>query len=367
MLEMIRLNKQSSTFITPIRALILLLICALQLVACEEPSPKKLEEGGGGESTVDYTVAGESIAGESLAGESMAGEAVAGEAVAGESMAGESVAGESVAGESVAGEAVAGESVAGEAVAGEAVAGESLAGESLAGESVAGEPIAGESMAGESSAGGDLPTEPIEGCVGPSVMSEITESRANTLEQSCVTCVGAAPPNFILRDLNPGSCGVGQYYGLEEFSGEVTLVVLLRSSCGYCQAQLSKLEQMRFELLAEGHILWISIINEVNTEANLEAFTTRSMSAILQDLLDVNAWGAMSDRIMLEQADGTMIETRIGGDKDDMYIYGTDGTLARFLDDDNRDFSLNLSTDDGYRNVKNAILEVMGVSTTPIP
>ena len=70
---------------------------------------------------------------------------------------------------------------------------------------------------------------------------------------------------------------------------------------------------------------------------------------------------------MVEQDDGTMVEVRVGGDKDDMYIYGTEGTLARFLDDDDREFSLNLSTDEGYLNLKNAIRGVMGLDPEPEP
>ena len=220
-------------------------------------------------------------------------------------------------------------------------------------------------MAGESASGQELPDEPIEGCVGPVVESVAeTEVPANN-SQDCVTCIGANPPNFILRDLNPSSCGVGQYYGIEEFQGQVTLVVLLRSTCGYCQAQLTKLEQMRFELLAQGHVLWISVINEINTEGNLEAFTTRSMSSILQDVAEVNAWAEMSDITMVDSGDGTLVENRVGGDKDDIYIYNSEGTLARFLDDDDRDFSLNLSTDEGYMNLMGVILEVLNGTTDP--
>ena len=212
-------------------------------------------------------------------------------------------------------------------------------------------------------AGFNLPTEPVEDCVGPLVNSEATTNSAANNRLNCVTCEGAEPPNFILRDLNPNSCGVGQYYGISAFQAQVTLVVLLRSTCGYCQNQLEKLEEMRFELLLEGHTIWLAIINETNTENNLVAFTTRSMSSILQDVVDVNAWEAMSDIQTVSQDDGQMVDMQVGGDKDDMYIYGTDGRLARFLDDDDREFSLNLSTPEGYMNLKTALLEVLNQST----
>ena len=193
-------------------------------------------------------------------------------------------------------EVASGERVEGEfagALAGEqagASAGE-LAGAS-AGES-AGE-LAGASageLAGESA--GDLPSEPIEGCVGPMITSEVEAPAAATQPPPCVTCVGANPPNFIMRDLNPASCGVGQYYGLDAFQGEVTLVVLLRSTCGYCQAQLLKLEQLRFELLTLGHVFWLVIINEIGTGEYVSYLTDRSTSAILQDMPEVGAWSAL--------------------------------------------------------------------------
>ena len=212
-------------------------------------------------------------------------------------------------------------------------------------------------------AGIDLPTEPVEGCVGPTINSLLVTNSAADNQQDCVTCIGAEPPNFVLRDLNPNSCGVGQYYGIDSFQVQVTLVVLLRSTCGYCQIQLQLLEQMRFELLLEGHTIWLAIINETNTESNLVAFTNRSMSSILQDVAEVNAWAAMSDTQLVDQDDGQMVQMRVGGDKDDMYIYGTDGRLARFLDDDDREFSTNLSTPEGYMNLKMSLLEVLNQST----
>ena len=262
---------------------------------------------------------------------------------------------------------VAGESIGGD-VAGELagitagdVAGESIGGD-VAGESVGGD-VAGESIggdvAGESIGGDPLPTEPIEGCVGPMVASDHMMPIASSPTDRCVTCEGAPTPDFILRDLNPASCGVGQYYGLDAFQGDVTLVVLLRSTCSYCQGQLTKLEELRFELLAAGHRFWLVIINQSNTGEQVSLLTERSASSILQDVPEVNAWLALSDLTMSTDAEGNPIEMRVGGDKDDMYIYDSSGNLARFLDDDNREVSTNLSTEEGYSNLRSALLEVL--------
>ena len=224
----------------------------------------------------------------------------------------------------------------------------------------AGMPAGGEAgeLAGEE-AGEMLPDEPIEGCTGPYVTSGHTQASAATQQPECVTCVGASPPDFMIRDLNPASCGVGQYYGLNAFQGEVTLVVLLRATCGYCQAQLLKLEEMRFELLVLGHIVRLVVINEANTEDFVSYLTDRTTSAVLQDTTEVGAWRAMGDLVSEMDDTGVIVQRQIGGDKDDFYIYGTDGTLSRFLDDDNREFSLNLNTEEGYTNLYDALLEVL--------
>ena len=211
---------------------------------------------------------------------------------------------------------------------------------------------AGEQM---NSGGTPLPTEPIEGCVGP---ENVTDQQAPQPATSgeCVTCEGAPAPDFILRDLSPTSCGVGKYYGLDAFVGQVTFVVLLRSTCGYCHGQLEKLEQMRFELLAMGYELHMVVINEIDTQGTIDLLTQRSQIPVFQDVAEVDAWRALSDPDPDAEAES---ESRIGGDKDDMYIYDAEGNLWRFLDDDDPAHSLNLSTDEGYTYLKDALIEAL--------
>ena len=193
--------------------------------------------------------------------------------------------------------------------------------------------------------------EPIDGCNGVIVDDKGVVSAAEPVAD-CVTCPGAAPPSFTIQDLNPTSCGYRRAYGLDEFSGKVTFVVLLRSTCGYCHAQLEKLEQMRFELLALGHELQLVVINQRGTEGTVDLLTERTQAPILQDLESVSAWESLADE---DAESSTGLK---GGDKDDMYIYGIDGRLVRFLDDDDPDHSLNLSTEEGYEYLKTALLEV---------
>ena len=198
--------------------------------------------------------------------------------------------------------------------------------------------------------GSDSLPELIDGCNGVMV-DDRGESIPASDDQVCVTCSEASPPSFTLQDLNPASCGYGRHYGLEVFEGKVTFVVLLRSTCGYCHAQLEKLEQMRFELLAMGHELQLVVINERGTESTVNLLTERTQAPILQDTESVLAWEALGDE------DPTSPTGLKGGDKDDMYIYGSNGQLARFLDDDDPSHSLNLSTDEGYTYLKTVLLE----------
>jgi hypothetical protein len=93
------------------------------------------------------------------------------------------------------------------------------------------------------------------------------------------------------------------------------------------------------------------VINEIGTDANVELLTQRAQIPVLQDVASVNAWGALSD------GEG---ESRVGGDKDDMYIYDATGKLWRFLDDDDPAHMLNLSTDEGYSYLRDVLIEALG-------
>ena len=205
----------------------------------------------------------------------------------------------------------------------------------------------------EEQAGEQMEYTPIEGCLGSMDIEDLSMIQKADNEQDCVLCVGAQMPNFVLQDLNPSSCGIGKHYGLEAFHGAVTFVVLLRSTCGYCHAQLEKLEQLRFELLAMNFELNMVVINEIGTEQTIDYLTQRSQIPVFQDHDSVQAWQALSD------PDTDDMNLRVGGDKDDMYIYDANGQLWRFLDDDDDTHQLNLSTDEGYAYLKDTLIEAL--------
>ena len=124
------------------------------------------------------------------------------------------------------------------------------------------------------------------------------------------------------------------------------MVVLLWAGCGFCQAQTEKLQQMHYELQAEGVVVHFVIINQASENPPIQFLTDRCNFPILQDEADVNAWGLPNGR------------------KDDFYFYDSDGVLKHFLPA-NGDVVLTSYEDppveptSGYLNVKNTVLELV--------
>jgi len=156
----------------------------------------------------------------------------------------------------------------------------------------------------------------------------------------CMTCVGAEAPVYSLVDFQPQSPGFETSYGLEAFLGKVTLVGLLASWCGYCKLQATMLEEMSLELELEGAAVNLVIVNMIAAEPTQQGFIDVVSFPLLQDVADVDAWG-------LHQ-----------GVKDDLYIYGPTGGLITFLPHDG-ETNTNMSTDEGYQNVLQAILDAV--------
>ena len=105
---------------------------------------------------------------------------------------------------------------------------------------------------------------------------------------------------------------------------------------------------MRIEMEVKGHKVYFAIINAVSGLDYQSSLTDKCGMPIFQDTDEVDAWGLHK------------------GNKDDFYIYGTDGKLAKYLPISG-EVDVNLSTDTGYYNLKNAIFEVLGVPTETPP
>ena len=196
--------------------------------------------------------------------------------------------------------------------------------------------------------------EPVEPCLDP--------------ENLEATCVGAARPEWSLEDFHPASSRFGETYGLDAFDGTVTLVSLHAAWCGYCRTQALYMDQMLAELRAEGYDVEFITVNKINAaeegyqlamiyqlsdENEIQYDETgdpiyRCTYPLVQDLEEVNAWELHA------------------GKKDDFYIYGTDGMLARFLPSGTEEFSTRLSTEEGYNNLKGAIIEVLEGIVAPV-
>lgn len=172
-------------------------------------------------------------------------------------------------------------------------------------------------------------------CTGPTA-DAIRTSTSDGSTPDCPSCEGATMPSFTLEDVQPLSCGYGQSYGLDVFEGQTLLVTLLSAGCSFCQEQIGLLEQIQLELSLEGHDVAMVAINLDSQAGRPELLTDRCSFPVLQDTESDDVWGMYQGR------------------KDDIYIYGADGTLRSFFRA-NEGPSLILATEEGYANVRDAL------------
>lgn len=188
--------------------------------------------------------------------------------------------------------------------------------------------------------GSGAPDAAIEECVG--VEPETTYEAPYVGEPlECPTCVGSPTPDWALTDFQAISCAKGEIYGLEAFRGAPTMVVLLSAGCSYCLGQTVKLEQLWWELQAAGHEFHFVVVN------------LKSMSERQQNLLDRASFP------MFQDTDETNVWEFMGGGKDDFYFYDSEGTLAAWFPASG-DVETTLSVDEGYANVRDAMLHLLG-------
>ncbi len=100
------------------------------------------------------------------------------------------------------------------------------------------------------------------------------------------------------------------------------------------------MEKMRIELEVMGHDVQFVSINKADAADHQEKLTDKCSFPLVQDLDGVDVWGLM------------------GGGKDDFYIYDAGGNLVKYLPISG-ETDVNLSTEEGYASLKNAILEVL--------
>lgn len=151
-----------------------------------------------------------------------------------------------------------------------------------------------------------------------------------------VYCAGAMAPSFALEDIQPRSEGFQQTYGLERFTGKVTVVSLLAAWCPFCRSQAENMERMKQELLNEGVDANFVSVNSVDAYEDKDQLLARCSFPVLQDTLAVTAWDLL------------------GGVKDDIYVYDRQGVLLRRFRATGTT-NIRLSTEDGYANLKTAV------------
>jgi len=200
----------------------------------------------------------------------------------------------------------------------------------------------------ETHEGDDTPTEPID---------------FTTVGVPCEpgpTCPGEQYPQWSLQDFQPLSPLFGEYYGLEQFDGTVTLVSLHAAWCSYCRTQALHMDLMWKELLDEGFEVQFVTVNKDNAaEQNYRSWMLYEHDEEGNQIFDEEGNPIFRCTYPLLQdtpADG--VWALHGGNKDDFYIYNADGTLALYLPAGG-DISTRLSTQAGYDNLKSALKWVL--------
>ncbi|MEE2789851.1 MAG: hypothetical protein VX589_21095 [Myxococcota bacterium] len=293
-----------------------------------------------GSTIADSPMAGSTIADSPMAGSTIVDSPIAGSPIAGSPIAGSPIADSPIAGSPMAGSPIAGSPIAGSPIAGSPIAGSPIAGSTIVDSPIAGSPMAGNLMSGgradsDTNGGGGAPPTPPVDCIGAG-----NQNQAPPLAiLGDPTAVGATKPTWRRLDYQPLSCGFGQEYGLDSFDGEVTLVALFNAGCGYCRNQASKLERMRLELSLGGTPVEFVAINTLASEPARDGLAERCSFPLFQDTGGNDAMAEM------------------GGAVYDFYVYRRDGTLHVYLS--NSAHRTNLSTDEGYENVKAALTSAL--------
>ena len=96
---------------------------------------------------------------------------------------------------------------------------------------------------------------------------------------------------------------------------------------------------MRLELEADGYPVQVLAVNKIAADSSQESLIEKTAFPLFQDTLEMQAW-SLHD-----------------GSKDDFYVYAPDGSLSAYLPHGG-ELGTNLSTDEGFNNLKDAILDV---------
>jgi thiol-disulfide isomerase/thioredoxin len=142
---------------------------------------------------------------------------------------------------------------------------------------------------------------------------------AATAAADCGPCVGPACispyPAFQLRDIQPKSKGFGLTYGLSAFLHKPLVVMLVAGWCPTCVYEAGPYQTLQDDLAKQGHEVAFVAINMANASApDLQKLIwSRCRYPVLQDTPESAAFAALA------------------GEKTDVYLFHSDGTLAQKL------------------------------------
>ena len=97
---------------------------------------------------------------------------------------------------------------------------------------------------------------------------------------------------------------------------------------------------MRIELEVAGYDVQFLVVNKQDAEPSQEKLINKCAFPLFQDIAEVDVWSLHN------------------GKKDDFYVYDAQGLLRVYLPNAG-ELSTNLSTAEGYANVKEAIVNVV--------
>lgn len=106
---------------------------------------------------------------------------------------------------------------------------------------------------------------------------------------------GIPLPQWQLADINPGSPGFKNTYGLDAFAGKKVVVALVSDWCNSCRAQAQLMQKLQDQAIASGHsdVQMVLIADKAKSDPSQLIKQVKTIP-IFQDTSAVNAWLKMN-------------------------------------------------------------------------
>ncbi|MBM4343278.1 MAG: redoxin domain-containing protein [Deltaproteobacteria bacterium] len=100
-------------------------------------------------------------------------------------------------------------------------------------------------------------------------------------------------PKWELQDINPGSKGANNTYGLDAFKGKKVVVALVSDWCASCISQTKLMQKLQDKYDAAGKNAQMIVINDKKTNDKTKLTKEVTTIPIFQDVAGVDAWAKM--------------------------------------------------------------------------